>query len=160
MEVNAIAHIPISTLFLHSDCSKLTKKHFFDFRYLLLRGRTFPLMNTLVPLGFVDGASYPSYSFFLSIPMYRSSNHDNCGKTRRQLDLPDLRYVQCRTLKETTKKIMHITFLNCVVVNICVYFLAPRDGNLARPVDLITRLSSSRTLDRQVVPLGRTAHNC
>ena len=72
MEIDSIAHIPISTLFLHRgkqrrDCSELTKKHLFDFRYLLLRGRTFPLMNAPVPLsperGYADGASYSSYSF-------------------------------------------------------------------------------------------------
>ena len=66
MEVDWIAYIPISTLFLHSDCSELTKKHLFDFRYLLLRERTFPLMNASVPLcperGYADGASYPPYS--------------------------------------------------------------------------------------------------
>ena len=67
MEADAIAHIPISTLlFLHSHCLELAKKHLFDFRYLLLHGRTFPRMITPVPLGskrgYVDGASYPSYS--------------------------------------------------------------------------------------------------
>ena len=67
MEVDAIGRIPISTLFLPSDCSEVTKKHLFDFRYLLLRGRTSLLMNTLVPLSperyYADGASYPPYSF-------------------------------------------------------------------------------------------------
>ena len=67
MEVDAIAHVPISTLFLHSDCSELTKKHLFDLRYLLLRGRAFLLMNTPVPLSpernYADGARYPPYSF-------------------------------------------------------------------------------------------------
>ena len=65
MGVDAIVHIPISTLFLHSDCSELTKKHLFDFRYPLLRGRTFSLVNAAVPLsperGYADGARYPPY---------------------------------------------------------------------------------------------------
>ena len=67
MEVDSIAHIPISTLLLHSGCSELTKKHLFDFRYLLLRERTFSLMNGSVLLsperGDADGASYLLYSF-------------------------------------------------------------------------------------------------
>ena len=66
MEVDFIAHVPMSTLFLHNDCSELTKKHLFDFRYLLLRGRTFPLMNAAVLLSperaYADGAGYPPYS--------------------------------------------------------------------------------------------------
>ena len=67
MEVDAIAHIPIATLFLHSDCLKSMKKHLFDFRYLLLRKRIFSLMNAAVPLsperGDADGARYRPYSF-------------------------------------------------------------------------------------------------
>ena len=67
MEVDSFVHIPISTLFLHNDCSELAKKHLFDFRYLLLRGPPFLLMNTPVPLsperGYAVGASYPPYSF-------------------------------------------------------------------------------------------------
>ena len=67
MEVDAIAHISVSSLFLPSDCLELTKKHLFDFRYLLLRGRTFPLMNAAVPLrperGDTYRASYPPYYF-------------------------------------------------------------------------------------------------
>ena len=47
--------------------SDLTKKHLFDFRYLLLRGRTFPLMNAAVPLrperDDTYRASYPPYYF-------------------------------------------------------------------------------------------------
>ena len=67
LEVDAIAHIRISTLFLHSDYLELTKKHLFDFRYLLLRGRTCPLMNASLLLSPERGdayrASYPPYSF-------------------------------------------------------------------------------------------------
>ena len=63
MEVNAIAHIPISTLFL----LKLAKKHLFDFRYRLIRGRTFSLMNASTPLSperrCADKASYPPFLF-------------------------------------------------------------------------------------------------
>ena len=47
--------------------------------------------------------------------MYGLSNHENYGKARGQLDRSDLRYVQCRTLKEHNEKIMHITFLNCTL---------------------------------------------
>ena len=66
MKVDAIAHVPISTLLiLHSDCTQVTQKHLFDLRYFLLRGRTFSLMNALVPLsperGYEDGVIYPTY---------------------------------------------------------------------------------------------------
>ena len=61
-----MAHILILTLLLHSDCSELATKHLFDFRYLLLRERTFSLMHTPILLspkrGYADGASYPSNS--------------------------------------------------------------------------------------------------
>ena len=61
MKEDVIAHISISTLFLHSDCSELMKKHLFDFRYLLLHERTFSLMNTSILLcqerGYAYGAS-------------------------------------------------------------------------------------------------------
>ena len=68
MKVDAIAHVPISTLLiLHSDCTQVTQKHLFDLRYFLLRGRTFSLMNALVPLSpercYADRANYPLYSF-------------------------------------------------------------------------------------------------
>ena len=63
MKVDFIAHVSITTLFLDSDYSQLAKKHLFDLRYLLLRGRTFSLMNTPVPLcperSYANGASYP-----------------------------------------------------------------------------------------------------
>ena len=68
MEDDAITHIPISTLFLHSGCTQLAKKHLFDIRYLFLRVRIFSLINASVPLSpaercYVDGTSYISYYF-------------------------------------------------------------------------------------------------
>ena len=72
-EIDAIAHVSISTLFLHSDCSELTNKHLFDFRYyLLLCGRTFSLTNTPIPLsrqrGYAVGARYNyRYSIWIEV---------------------------------------------------------------------------------------------
>ena len=67
MEVDSIAHVPISSLFLHSGCSELAKKHLFDLRYILIRGRPFPRMGALDPLCpervYADGARYSPYSF-------------------------------------------------------------------------------------------------
>ena len=70
MEVDAIAHVPISTLFLSSQTSVSSatpKKHLSNFYYLMLRGRAFTLMNASVLLsperGYADGTSYPPILF-------------------------------------------------------------------------------------------------
>ena len=90
MEIDSIAHAPISTVFIHSDSTQLPKKHLFDLRYLLLRGRTFLLMNAAVPLcperGDAYRISYLPYSFpGLANDVNVIGEHllDNLSHTRR-----------------------------------------------------------------------------
>ena len=71
-EIDAIVHISISSLVLHIYCSELAKKHLFDLRFILIRGRPFPRMGAPDPLcperGYADGAySFPGSANDVSV---------------------------------------------------------------------------------------------